>query len=76
MISIGPFILMSKREWESQISSRVNRALKEFIEACFHSPNGIDLEFQEGLSEARIYEIVARIAGKKRFRKRKIVASK
>jgi len=78
MISL-PFglMVMFKREWESQVSSRINRALKEFIEACFHSPNGIDLEFQDGLTETRMYEIVAKVAGKKRFRKKKkVIASK
>ena len=70
-------ILMQSSEWERQVSSRVNRALKEFIEACFHSPNGIDLEFQDGLTETRMYEIVAKVAGKKRFRKKKkVIASK
>ena len=71
MLTFGPLILMRSSEWERQVSSRISRALKEFIESCFNSPNGIDLEFQDGLTEARMYEIVGKIVGKKRFRKRK-----
>ena len=64
-------ILMRSSEWQSQVNSRVNHALRQFVEQMFHSPNGIDLELQDGLTEARMYEIIAKIAGKKRFRKRK-----
>jgi len=72
MISL-PFglMVMFKREWESQVSSRINRALKEFMEAMFHSPEGIELELQPGMNEGRMWEIIAEIVGKKRFRKRK-----
>jgi len=55
MISL-PFglMVMFKREWESQVSSRINRALKEFMEAMFHSPEGIELELQPGMNEGRM----------------------
>ena len=64
------FILMPKREWNQQVSSRVLRSLHEFMVAVFHSPTG-DLEIRQGMTEAKMYEVYARITGKKRFRKRK-----
>ena len=71
MITMFGLILMSKREWESQVQSRVSRSLHDFIGAVLHSPNGIDFEFRDGMSESKMYEIVGKIVGKKRFRKRK-----
>jgi len=71
MISIGPFILMSKREWERQVQGRIHRSIREFIEQMFHAPDGFELEIQPGMTEMKMEEIVRQLSSKKRFMKRK-----
>ena len=71
MIRLGPFLLMRSTDWESQIRSRVDLALKDFAAKVLHSPDGVELELQPGMTEEKMWAEIGRIVGKRRYFKKK-----